>query len=141
MFTSVSKIDVRYAETDQMGVVYHANYLVWCEIGRSNLIKDIGFNYADMEKEGVLSPVLNIQISYKYPARYGDQIEIRTWVEQYNGVKFTYGYEIVNMEGKTCVTATSEHVCVTKENFRPISIKRKFPHWHEAYEKIKKQVD
>lgn len=139
MHVSTAKIEVRYAETDQMGVVYHANYLVWCEIGRTKIIEDLGFKYAEMEKMGVMSPVVNIQLSYKYPAKYGETVEIRTWVEQYTGVKVTYGYEIVNEEGITCVTGTSEHVCVTKDSFRPISIKRKFPTWHEAYEKVKKQ--
>lgn len=138
MYTSKANIEVRYAETDQMGVVYHANYLVWCEIGRTRLIKDLGFNYAEMEKEGVLSPVVNIQFSYKFPAKYGETVTVSTWVEQYTGVKVIYGYEIVNELGEICVTGTSEHVCVMKDSFRPISIKRKFPKWHEAYEKIKK---
>lgn len=138
MFISTEKIKVRYAETDQMGVVYHANYLVWCEIGRTKIIEDIGFKYADMEREGVLSPVINVNFSYKYPARYGETVEVRTWVEQYTGVKIVYGYEVVNEEGKTCVTGSSEHVCVDKESFRPISVKRRFPDWHAAYEKIKK---
>ncbi|MFN7252787.1 MAG: acyl-CoA thioesterase [Anaerobacillus sp.] len=139
MHISNAKIEVRYAETDQMGVVYHANYLVWCEIGRTKFIEDIGFKYAQLEKEGILSPVVNVQFSYKYPAKYGETVEVRTWVEDYNSVKVTYGYEIVNEAGKVCVTGTSEHVCVTKESFRPISIKRKYPSLHEAYEKVKKQ--
>lgn len=130
---------MRYAETDQMGVVYHANYLVWCEIGRTKLIEDIGFNYAKMEEVGIMSPVINIQLSYKFPAKYGETVEVRTWIESYNSVKVTYGYEIVNGSGAMCVTGTSEHVCVKKDSFRPISIKRKFPDWHEAYEKNKKQ--
>ncbi len=139
VFISSTKIEVRYAETDQMGIVYHANYLVWCEIGRTKLLEEVGLKYAGMEQEGVLSPVLNLQISYKYPARYGETVEIKTWVEQYNGIKVTYGYEVVNETGTICATATSEHVCVTKESFRPISMKRKFPLLHETYEKIKMQ--
>jgi acyl-CoA thioester hydrolase len=139
VFISTTKIEVRYAETDQMGVVYHANYLVWCEIGRTKLMKDIGLNYAEMEKEGIMSPVINLQFSYKFPARYGEAVEVRTWVESYNSVKVTYGYEIINETGKIYVIGTSEHVCIKKESFRPISIKRKLPEWHEAYERIKKQ--
>ncbi len=141
MLISNEYIKVRYAETDQMGVVYHANYLIWCEIGRTGLIEEMGFKYAELEKEGILSPVVNLQFSYKYPARYGETVEVRTWVEEYNSVKVTYGYEILNEEGKLCVAGTSEHVCVTKESFRPISIKRKFPNLHEAYEKVKKNSD
>lgn len=139
MLISTAEIEVRYAETDQMGVVYHANYLVWCEIGRTKIIEEMGFNYAEMEQDGIMSPVVNVQFSYKYPAKYGETVIVRTWVETYNSVKVTYGYEIVNQEGKVCVTGTSEHVCVMKDSFRPISIKRKFPRLHEAYEKVKKK--
>lgn len=139
MHISIAKIEVRYAETDQMGVVYHANYLVWCEIGRTKLMEDIGFKYSQMEKDGIMSPVINLQLSYKFPTKYGETVEVRTWVDSYNSVKVIYGYEIVNEAGEICVTGTSEHVCVKKESFRPISIRRKFPDWHEAYEKIKKQ--
>lgn len=62
---SIKEIDVRYSETDQMGVVYHANYLVWMELGRTQFIRDLGFNYAEMEKDGILSPVIDINVSYK----------------------------------------------------------------------------
>lgn len=139
MLISTAEIEVRYAETDQMGVVYHANYLIWCEIGRTKIIEEMGFKYAEMEQDGIMSPVVNVQFSYKYPAKYGETVFVRTWVEAYNSVKVTYGYEIVNQEGKVCVTGTSEHVCVMKNSFRPISIKRKFPRLHEAYEKVKKK--
>lgn len=138
MHYSRTKVEVRYSETDQMGVVYHANYLIWCEIGRTQLIKDLGFKYVEMEKQGVLSPVTNINLSYKFPAKYGEVVEIKTWIESYNGIRVVYGYEMTNEEGKTCVIGTSEHVCVNKETFRPISIKRMFPDWHAAYEENKK---
>lgn len=139
MFVSTETFAVRYSETDQMGVVYHANYLVWCEIGRTKLIQDIGFNYADLEKKGILAPVTNVNMNYKYPARYGEKVTVRTWIEKYNGIRIVYGYEILNDEGKTCLTGTTEHVCVKKETFRPISVKKHIPDWHEAYEKYKKK--
>ena len=59
---AMSTIRVRYQETDQMGVVYHANYLVWMELGRTQLIKDLGFNYAAMESDGIISPVIDLQV-------------------------------------------------------------------------------
>ncbi|UCZ51586.1 acyl-CoA thioesterase [Bacillus shivajii] len=138
MIISTTTVPVRYAETDQMGVVYHANYLVWCEIGRTKLIEDLGFKYADMEKDGVLSPVTNINLNYKHPAKYPEQVTIKTWIEKYTGIRVMYGYEILNEAGKVCVDGTSEHVCVDANTFRPISIKKKFPKWHEAYEMNKK---
>ncbi|WP_280771911.1 acyl-CoA thioesterase [Salipaludibacillus daqingensis] len=141
MLVATTNVDVRYAETDQMGVVYHANYLVWCEIGRTKMIEEIGFSYADMEKTGTLSPVTNVQMNYHFPAKYGQSVTIHTWIEDYNGIRITYGYEIKNDEGKRCLTGTSEHVCVDAKTFRPMKIKKHFPAWHEAYEKYKKQPE
>lgn len=138
MLVSNKEVEVRYAETDQMGVVYHANYLVWMELGRTKLIKDLGFNYAEMEKDGVISPVIDISVSYKKPLRYGESATINTWIEKYDGFRVTYGYEIYTGEGELAVTGQSQHVCVKKESFRPISIKRSYPEWHEAYAKAKK---
>ncbi len=129
------KIQVRYAETDQMGVVYHANYLVWCEIGRTSLMKKMGIPYIEMEKEGVLAPVTNVSMDYKYPARYGREINVTTYVKDYSGVRVTYGYEIKDDTGKLCLTGTSEHVLVNKESFRPISMKKHYPEWDRVYKK------
>jgi acyl-CoA thioester hydrolase len=141
MLVSSKEIEVRYAETDQMGVVYHANYIIWMELGRTSLIKELGFNYAEMEKDGIISPVMDIQASYKKPLRYGDTATVKTWIEEYDGLRVVYGYEILTDDGEIAVTGESKHVCVKKDSFRPISIKRKYPDWHEAYEKAKKQPE
>ncbi|GAM13108.1 acyl-CoA thioesterase [Mesobacillus selenatarsenatis] len=141
MKISSREIEVRYAETDQMGVVYHANYLVWMELGRTQLIKELGFNYAEMEKDGIISPVLDIQASYKKPLRYGDTATIKTWVEEYDGIRSVYKYEIFNGEGELALTGSSKHVCVKKDSFRPISLKRSYPDWHEAYLKAMKKPE
>ncbi|MDG5789916.1 thioesterase family protein [Evansella sp. AB-P1] len=135
MLISKELIPVRYAETDQMGVVYHSNYLVWCEIGRTKLLEDMGYRYAELEKTGVLSPVTSLQMNYHSPAKYGETVTIHTWIESYNGIRVTYGYEVYNEAGTKCLSGTSEHVCVKKENFKPISLKKHFPEMHEAYEK------
>ncbi|MBM7649251.1 acyl-CoA thioester hydrolase [Bacillus ectoiniformans] len=138
MLISTKEVQVRYAETDAMQVVYHGQYAVWFELGRTQLIEDLGFNYAEMEKEGFVSPVLDIHLSYKKPFRYGDTAWIHTWIDRYNGVRTTYGYEIKNAQGEVCVTGESTHTIVTKDTFRPISMKRMFPDWHEEYEKQKR---
>ena len=137
----ISKVSfpVRYAETDQMGVVYHANYLVWMEIGRTKLIEDLGFSYAKMEESGILAPVIDIQASYKKPCKFGETVTVKTWIDYYDGLRITYGYEIYKENGDLAVIGKSAHVCVKKENFRPISVRRLLPDWHEAYEAAKKQ--
>ncbi|MBA9029114.1 MULTISPECIES: acyl-CoA thioesterase [Bacillaceae] len=139
MLVSEKKIEVRYAETDQMGIVYHANYVIWLEIGRTQLIKDLGFNYAEMEADGILSPVIDIQVSYKKPLRYGEIAIVKTWIESYDGLRVVYGYEILTENAELAVSASSAHVCVKKESFRPISIKRLLPDWHVVYEANKKK--
>ncbi|MEB1809477.1 MAG: acyl-CoA thioesterase [Bacillaceae bacterium] len=141
MKKAVTAIEVRYKETDQMGVVHHSNYVVWCEVGRTHLIRELGFNYAEMESDGILSPVTAINLAYKFPAKYGDTVTIETWIERYDGIRVVYGYNIANGDGVQCVTGTSEHVCVKKESFRPISIRKHLPDWHAVYEREKKAVE
>lgn len=138
MLVATTDVQVRYAETDQMGVVYHANYLVWMELGRTKLIEELGFNYAEMEKDGIISPVIDIQASYKKPCRYGEIATVKTWIEEYDGLRVTYAYEIVTSSGETAVEGKSVHICVKKDSFRPIKFRRIYPEWHEAYEKNKK---
>lgn len=139
MLISESQINVRYAETDQMGVVYHANYLIWFEIGRTDLIKEMGFSYASLEKEGVISPVINVDANYKRPLKFGETATIKTWIEKYDGFRIVYGYEVLTPDGEIAVTGNTEHICADKETFRPIRFKKLYPEWHAAYEKVKKQ--
>lgn len=126
-------IEVRYQETDQMGVVYHANYLVWFEIGRTKFIEKLGFQYADMEKHGVVSPVTDAQLSFKKPIRYGEMATVETWLEKYDGIRTTYGYHIKDKEGNIAISGTTQHVIVKKDTFRPLSLRKAFPEWHAAY--------
>jgi acyl-CoA thioester hydrolase len=134
MHTATTEIPVRYAETDQMGVVYHANYLVWMELGRTALIKSLGCDYLAMEEAGVVSPVLEARVKYRKPLRYGETAMVKTWIEEYDGLRVTYGYEIYNPRGELCATASTLHVCVEKKTFRPVVMKRRFPEWHRIYE-------
>ncbi|MFC5463645.1 acyl-CoA thioesterase [Lederbergia graminis] len=138
MLISEANIDVRYAETDQMGIVYHANYLVWMEIGRTKLIEDLGFKYTQLEKDGILAPVIDVQVTYHHPLRYGEKAIVKTWIDDYNGLRTTYGYEIRKENGELAVTGSTKHVCVKSENFKPVSLRKLYPDWHQAYESAKK---
>lgn len=126
-------IEVRYQETDQMGVVYHANYLVWFEIGRTKYIEDLGLNYAKMEEHNVVSPVTEAELSFKQPIRYGEKVQVETWLEQYDGIRTVYAYQIVGEAGNVAVSGTTKHVIVKKDSFRPQSLRRAFPDWHAKY--------
>ena len=133
MVINETDVVVRYQETDQMGVVYHSNYFVWFEIGRTRLIEQLGFDYLAMEEEGILAPVIDIQASYKTPVRYGQTARVETKISEYNGFRVTYAYKVYTEDTQLSVTGTSTHVCVKKSNFRPISIKKHFPKLHETY--------
>src|SRR5690606_19093166 len=114
-----------------MGVVYHANYLVWFEIGRTKFIENLGLSYAKMEEENVVSPVIDANLSFKQPIRYGEKAFVETWLEHYDGLRTVYGYHILNAENEIAVSGTTKHVIVNKETFRPLSLRRTFPEWHE----------
>jgi acyl-CoA thioester hydrolase len=138
MFVSEKEIEIRYAETDQMGVVYHANYLVWMEIGRTKLIEDLGFTYAGLESSGYLSPVTDLSIQYKSSMKYGQKATVITWVESHGKLRTTYGYEILHEDGSLAATAKSEHVLVKKDTFRPVSLKKVDANWDAKYAEIAK---
>ncbi len=138
MFVSKKEIEIRYAETDQMGVVYHANYLVWMEIGRTALIQELGFTYAGLEERGYLSPVTDLSVQYKAAMRYGQTAKVRTWIEKHGRLRTTYGYEILHEDGTVAATGLSEHVLVRKENFRPVSLERIDPKWDAKYHEVKR---
>jgi acyl-CoA thioester hydrolase len=93
---SESRVRARYAETDQMGVVYHANHFIWFEIGRVDFMRQLGFNYRDMERDhGCFIPVVDARCRYKAPARYDDEIIVRTHLRNVRESVIHFGYELV----------------------------------------------
>ncbi len=91
-----TKLRVRYVETDQMGVVYHTNFLIWFEVGRVELLRQLGFTYRDMEQEdGCYIAVADLRCRYKAPARYDDVIVVRTWLRNARGSLIHFGYQIL----------------------------------------------
>lgn len=95
MPSSVSSLRVRYAETDKMGVVYYANYLVWFEVGRADLLRSLGWSYRDMEAAGISLPVIDARCQYLRPARYDDEIEVRTEGRMLSPVRMEFDYQVV----------------------------------------------
>jgi acyl-CoA thioester hydrolase len=96
--TSISVIRVRYAETDKMGVVYYANYFVWFEVARADLLRSLGWTYREMEHAGVTLPVIDAQCEYRRPARYDDEIEVRTKGRMLSPVRMEFTYEVLFRE-------------------------------------------
>src|SRR5262249_38744577 len=91
---SISTVRVRYAETDTMGVGYYANFLVWFEVARTDLLRTSGWSYREMENEGVSLPVIESHCEYKQPARYDDEVEIRTTGALLSHVRMRFDYEV-----------------------------------------------
>ena len=90
-----ARLRVRYAETDQMGVVYYANYLVWFEVARSNWLREAGWSYREMEADGYLLPVLEAHCAYKQSARYDDELDIRAAGVKLSPVRVRFNYQVV----------------------------------------------
>jgi acyl-CoA thioester hydrolase len=98
-------VRVRYAETDRMGVVYYANYLVWFEVGRTEWLRETGWSYREMELEGVALPVIEAHCAYRQPARYDDEIEILTRATLLTPVRIRFDYDAIRGRDGVLVAA------------------------------------
>ena len=130
-------VRVPYADTDRMGIVYHANYVKYFEMGRTECLREFGFPYAELEKEGVWMPVASVFCEYKSPAKYDDLLVIRTRVAELKGATIVMAYEIYK-KGETELLARGEtkHP-ITDDQLRPIrlrNVKR------ELYDKMKESL-
>jgi acyl-CoA thioester hydrolase len=103
--TSVSRLRVRYAETDQMGVAWHGSFFAWFEVGRTDLLRERGMTYRELEAQDLHLPVVEARAHYKRPARYDDLLEIRTRVVSHSGARVAFEYE-VHCEGSAFPLAT-----------------------------------
>jgi acyl-CoA thioester hydrolase len=111
--TSISVVRVRYAETDKMGVVYYAHYLVWFEIGRTDWLRETGWTYRAMESDGFALPVIESHCEYKHGARYDDEIEIRTQARLISPVRLAFDYVLARRPGDiTIASGYTVHVTV-----------------------------
>jgi len=118
----VSEIEhrVAYAETDQMGVVYHAHYLVWCEMARTEHLRALGVTYRELEAQGVLLAVTDAHVRYRSPARYDDVIRVRCWVRDVGSRGVTFGYCIEPAGGGDAL-ATAETSLIALNRQRAIA--------------------
>jgi acyl-CoA thioester hydrolase len=109
-----SRVRVRYAETDQMGVVYHANHFIWFEIGRVEFMRQLGFTYRDMEREhGCFIPVVDARCRYKSPARYDDEVIVRTHLRNVRESVIHFGYQLVRAsDGEVLAEGETTHMVI-----------------------------
>ena len=108
-FTYTAHIEVRFAETDAMGVVHHATYPIWFEQARTEFFRTLGAPYAEMEKEGFESPVLEINVQYKHPCHYGEIVDVETSFERVDKLRCRFNYKVIS-NGTLCTIGYSIHV-------------------------------
>jgi len=114
------QIRVRYGETDQMGVVYHGNYALYLEMGRIEWLRKLGISYKSMEENGIMLPVVSLNINYKKSAGYDDVINVKTQLKSEPTAKIEFDYEITNGEGEILTTASTVLVFIDMKTNRPV---------------------
>jgi acyl-CoA thioester hydrolase len=128
-----ARVRVRYAETDQMGVVYHSNYLIWFEVGRVEFIRQMGLDYKRMEEEGLAIAVVDVHVRYRVPARYDDELVIETRMLASRGAVVKFGYRILRVvDGVLLCEGETMHVCVGKD-MKKICLPPKYSERFAAY--------
>lgn len=134
---SETKIIVRYAETDRMGIVHHSVYPIWYEAARTEAIKKIGMTYSSLEKNGIMTPLAELNCKYIFPAEYEDVLTIKVKISKLTPARIVFFYEVYK-DGieKPINTGNTVHAWVGKD-LKPINLKRQFP---DIYEKVSKLV-
>jgi acyl-CoA thioester hydrolase len=117
---SRSLIRVRYAETDAMGIVHHAVYPVWMELGRSDLLRELGQSYAEWETQGVFMPLGELHVRYRQPARYDEQVEVFTRIQDASRRKITFGYRVMRGDARLVEASTVHIVTGTSGRSQPL---------------------
>lgn len=132
-YTSETKLVVRYAETDMMGIVHHSRYYPWFEQARTDFVKEIGYSYSELEKMGFLLPLTETQCKYLYGLTYEDEVLIKCRLEKLTVARMEFVYEVYRLpDMKKMSEGRTKHGIVDKE-LRPINAKKAFP---EIWEKM-----
>ncbi|MBQ0786594.1 MAG: acyl-CoA thioesterase [Oceanihabitans sp.] len=113
-------IRIRYGETDQMGVVHHGNYALYLEMGRTEWLRTFGISYSQMEREGVMLPVISMALNYKKSAYYDDVVKVKTQLKKTPSVKIEFEYEITNEAGEILVQANTVLAFINMKTRRPM---------------------
>lgn len=120
MFQSITKIRVRYGETDRMGYVYYGNYATYFEVGRVEALRELGISYKTMEDNGIALPVLDFQIKYIKPGFYDDLLTVKTTINELPGARIKFNYEIFNQHDVLLNQASTTLVFVNTQNGKPV---------------------
>ena len=124
---------VQYYETDQMGIVHHSNYIRWFEEARTDYMEKMGMGYDQMEARGILSPVLSVEADYLQMVRFGETVTVETFIKEYNGIRLTVGYEVIDQKNqRTCCRGTTKHCFLDREG-KFLSLKQACLECHQMF--------
>lgn len=129
------KHKVQYYETDQMGVVHHSNYIRWFEEARVDLMEQMGMGYDEMERVGIMSPVLSVQADYLRMVHFGDTVSIEAFIKEYNGIKMTIAYEIISDKTQMVHSRGLTKHCFINNEGKPLSLKQHCIEFHDMFAK------
>lgn len=134
--------EAQYYETDQMGIIHHSNYLRWFESARIQYLKEIGIDYGKCEEMGFVSPVMEVNCTYKSMVRFGDTVQVFTRFQGYTGIKFFVDYEVRDKAtGELRTIGRSKH-CFTDKAGKPIALQKTYPAIHEQFlQAVEKEDD
>ena len=122
---------VQYYETDKMGITHHSNYIRWMEEARVDFLKQIGWDYAKLEEQGIVSPVVEINCRYKAPTTFEDEISILVFVDEIQGIKLKIKYIMMNAQGNVVAEADSVHGFFNSEG-KPVRLSTQLPDFYNA---------
>jgi acyl-CoA thioester hydrolase len=138
VYKSTTKLTVRYAETDQMGIVHHSNYYVYFEAAREDFISSAGISYKNVEDKGIMMPLIETQCKYYEGAKYADALLIETSLEELSPIKVGLQYDVIReADGKLLAKGRTVQTFVDKENFKIVNIKKKYPEIWEVLSNAK----
>ena len=136
------KHKVQYYETDQMGIVHHSNYIRWFEEARIDMMDQMGLSYAQMEKMGIVSPVLGVEADYLRMIHFGGTVTIEAAIKEYNGIKLEIFYRVIDDKTEMVHCRGLTRHCFLNQKGRPISLKKDFKEIHEMFmNNFKKDAD
>ncbi|SHJ31080.1 acyl-CoA thioesterase [Lutispora thermophila] len=126
--THDTALRTRYGETDQMGIIYHPNYYIYFEIGRTEFLREKGgMSYKDMEEAGVMLPIVETHCKYRVPAKYDDELVVRTMVKNMTAARITFSYQLIRATDGVLLAEGETTSAFTNKEGRPINLKKKYP--------------
>jgi len=131
-----SILTVRYAETDQMGIVHHSNYAVWFEVGRTDFLKNAGLSYSSIEAQGILFPLYEMNCKFIAPAKYEDELAVLTSIKSISRVRLSFSYQVLNTNTEKLLATGETMHAWTDKAFKPMNAEKKIPEIYSVLSKL-----